>query len=62
MTNYTFGKERIVHSFCPKCGTAIGGKSGDPKFFADNRALNVRTLKGVDVDNLKLRKVNGRNS
>lgn len=61
MTQYKFGQERVVHSFCPTCGTAIGGKSSDPNFFADNRALNVRTLKDVDVDKLKLRKVDGRN-
>jgi len=62
MTTYTFGKEIIAHSFCSACGTSIGGKSTDPNFFADNRAVNVRTLKGLDVDSLKLRKVNGRAS
>ena len=41
LTTYTFGKERIAHSFCPVCGTSIGGKSTDPNFFADNRAVNV---------------------
>ncbi|OAL34732.1 hypothetical protein AYO20_05927 [Fonsecaea nubica] len=60
LTTYTFGPEKIAHSFCSTCGTSIGGKSTDPNFFADNRALNVRTLKGVDVDALKLRKVDGR--
>ncbi|KIW99923.1 uncharacterized protein Z518_10851 [Rhinocladiella mackenziei CBS 650.93] len=60
LTTYTFGKERIAHSFCSICGTSIGGKSTDPNFFADNRAVNVRTLKGIDIDDLKLRKVNGR--
>lgn len=60
MTPYKFGLERVVHSFCPTCGTAIGGKSADPNFFSDNRAVNVRTLKGVDIDKLKLRKVDGR--
>lgn len=115
MTQYKFGQERVVHSFCGKssngpstfatrdpyysraptdvhcsksfmkhatpsssmswlaniqltfprkkkiCGTAIGGKSADPNFFADNRAVNVRTLKDIDIDKLKLRKVDGRN-
>ena len=41
MTTYTFGKEKIAHSFCSTCGTSIGGKSTDPKFFSENRALNV---------------------
>ncbi|RMZ76869.1 hypothetical protein DV738_g4678, partial [Chaetothyriales sp. CBS 135597] len=61
MTNYTFGPKRIAHSFCPTCGTSIGGKSLDPNFFANNRAINVRTLHGVDLNHLKLRKVNGKN-
>jgi len=62
MTTYTFGKQKIAHSFCPTCGTSIGGKSTDPTFYSENRAVNVRTLKGVDVDSLTLRKVNGRGS
>ncbi|ETI20902.1 hypothetical protein G647_07245 [Cladophialophora carrionii CBS 160.54] len=41
MTTYTFGKEKIAHSFCSTCGTSIGGKSTDASFFADNRAVNV---------------------
>ena len=108
MTTYAFGPQRIAHSFCPTCGTSIGGKSLDPNFFANNRAINVssisypardpdqtsypatedsgpekhlpagshrqqarrranvistqvRTLRGIDVDSLKLRKVDGRN-
>lgn len=41
MTSYSFGPERIAHSFCPTCGTSVSGKSTDPNFFADNRAVNV---------------------
>jgi hypothetical protein len=41
MTTYTFGREKIAHTFCSTCGTSIGGKSTDPKFFSENRALNV---------------------
>lgn len=41
MAGYTFGPARITHSFCPVCGTSIGGKSNDPNFFANNRAINV---------------------
>ncbi|KAJ9638667.1 hypothetical protein H2204_004143 [Knufia peltigerae] len=64
MTSYSFGPERIAHSFCPTCGTSVSGKSTDPNFFADNRAVNVRTLRNLDVpiDQLKIRKVNGRAS
>lgn len=41
MTTYKFGKEKIAHSFCPTCGTSIGGKSTDPTFYSENRAVNV---------------------
>lgn len=41
MTQYTFGPARIAHTFCNVCGTSIGGKSNDPNFFQNNRALNV---------------------
>lgn len=44
MTSYSFGPERIAHSFCPTCGTSVSGKSTDPNFFADNRAVNVCLL------------------
>ena len=60
MTQYKFGLEQVAHFFCPNCGTAIGAKSNDPAFFQDNRAVNVRTLRNVDIDKLKLRKVDGK--
>lgn len=41
MTTYTFGPERIAHSFCSTCGTSMCAKSTDPNFFANNRAMNV---------------------
>ena len=61
MTKYTFGQERVGHYFCGTCGTSMGAKSTDPNFFSANRAVNIRTLKGVDIDSVKLRKVDGRN-
>lgn len=36
--------------------------SNDPAYFQDNRAINVRTLKGVEIEGLKLRKADGRNA
>jgi len=60
MTTYRFGPEKIDHSFCSVCGTSICAMSNDPNFFADNRAINVRTLKDVDFEKLNLRKVDGR--
>jgi hypothetical protein len=61
LTTYTFGKERIDHSFCSVCGTSVCAMSNDPNYFADNRAINVRTLQGVDLEKLRLRKADGRN-
>ncbi|KAK5079512.1 hypothetical protein LTR70_006504 [Exophiala xenobiotica] len=60
MTPYSFGPSRIAHTFCPVCGTSIGGKGNDPTFFANNRALNVRTFRNVDLTNLHIRPVDGR--
>lgn len=47
MTGYTFGPARIKHSFCPTCGTSIGGKSTEGAF-ANNRALNVSLGSNTD--------------
>lgn len=60
MTGYTFGPTRITHSFCPRCGTSIGGKSNEPGAFKDNRALNVRTFRDVDLGKLTFRQIDGR--
>lgn len=107
LTPYTFGPARITHTFCPDCGTSIGGKSNE-QTFAKHRALNVsfytvtsmtharvtrafrvaetphassrwvtyyrtihdmtdhalqiRTLRGVDMDNIKIRKADTRDT
>ena len=60
MTSYTFNLLKVAHFFCPNCGTSIGARSTDPNLYADQMAVNVRTLKGLDVGGLKLRKVDGR--
>lgn len=77
MVPYTFGPNRITHSFCSVCGTSIGGKTNAQDAFGKYRALNVsvtdvphgfktltplqiRTLRGVDLDNLKIRRVDTR--
>lgn len=59
LTGYSFGPARVIHSFCPVCGTSIGGKSNEGTF-ADYRALNVRAMRGVDIDKLNYRAVDGR--
>ncbi|KAI9704799.1 MAG: hypothetical protein M1836_006579 [Candelina mexicana] len=60
LKEYKFGPGRIAHSFCPTCGTSVAAKSTDPNFFADQTALNVRTFKNVDVDQLQLNKFDGK--
>ena len=62
LTTYRFAAGKIDHSFCSVCGISIGCKSnekGGP--FGNNRAINVRTLKGVEeLEGLRIRKVDGR--
>lgn len=59
LADYQFGKKRIHHLFCTRCGVrsfARGAKpTGEPV-----AAVNVRCLDGVDLDALKLHRYDGR--
>lgn len=59
LADYQFGKKRIHHLFCTRCGIrsfARGvGRSGEPTV-----AVNVRCLDGVELDALPTRKFDGR--
>lgn len=59
LATYTFGKGRIQHHFCPKCGVHPFGfgtaPNGDPM-----AAVNARCLDGVDASTLAVQKFDGR--
>ena len=59
LTRFEFNKHMIHHYFCATCGiqSFARGKTPDGKEMA---AINVRCLDGVDVDSLKVKKVDGR--
>ena len=58
-TDFKFNKHVINHRFCSTCGIesyADGIGPGGQKMFA----VNVRCLDGIDLDALKIKKVDGR--
>ena len=59
LTTYKFGKERISHRFCSRCGIHPFGEGSDP---AGNRmaAVNVRCLEGVDLAALPVKHFDGK--
>lgn len=57
-TDYTFNRNVIHHLFCKTCGVtsyARGSKDGKPTY-----AINARCLDGVEIDDLKIHKWDGR--
>jgi hypothetical protein len=50
----------IEHQFCATCGIQSFAIGTHPKTGAKMAAINVRCLDGVDVDALKVKKVDGR--
>lgn len=58
-TDYTFNQNVIHHLFCKTCGVtsyARGtNRDGSPMF-----AINARCLEGVEIDDLKINKYDGR--
>jgi hypothetical protein len=59
---YSFGGKKVGHQFCPNCGTSLWAVSISQDFFPGMRAINVRTLKDIalEIDTLKLKKMDGR--
>jgi hypothetical protein len=59
LTDYQFNHHVIHHLFCPTCGiqSFARGKKRDGTPMV---AINVRCLDGVEIDTLKLTKVDGR--
>lgn len=44
LKKYKFGSNKLVHHFCPECGTSIFGLTDTPGFFEGMAALNVSLL------------------
>lgn len=59
LTEYHFNRHSITHLFCPTCGVQsfARGKMPDGKAMI---AINARCLADVDIDGLKVQKVNGK--
>lgn len=49
VSTYTFNKREIKHRFCPKCGIHTYGEGTDPSG-QQIAAVNIRCLKGIDLD------------
>ena len=58
-TEYQFNKHVIHHLFCATCGIQSYAHGKGPGG-AEMVAVNVRCLDDVDVDSLKVKKVDGR--
>ncbi len=59
LTDYQFGKRRIHHLFCNRCGIRSFARGTGPGG-ADVVAVNVRCLSGVDLGSLTLKPFDGR--
>ncbi len=59
LTSYKFNKEVIDHLFCKTCGVQAFSKGKDPEGNA-TVAINVRTLNGIETDDLEIMKVDGK--
>ena len=59
LTDYQFGRKRLHHPFCSRCGIKAFARGVGQ----DGRAIvavNVRCLDGVDLDKLAINRFNGR--
>lgn len=59
LTDYQFYKKRNHHSFCKRCGVTPFLSVLDPKG-NDWKAINVRTLDGIDISSLEIKHNDGR--
>ena len=60
LTKFEFNKHMIEHQFCSTCGIQSFAMGTHPKTGAKMAAINVRCVDGVEVDALKVNKVDGR--
>jgi len=60
LTEYKFNKHVIHHLFCATCGIESFARGKRPSDGADVVAVNARCLDGVEPEQLKIKRVNGR--
>ena len=60
LTQFRFNRHMIEHQFCSSCGIQSFALGVHPKSGEKVAAINVRCVDGIDVDALKIRKVDGR--
>jgi hypothetical protein len=58
-SDYQFNNKHIHHLFCKTCGVRSFGHGKGPDG-SEMYSINVRALDGVDLDNLKVKKFNGK--
>jgi len=60
LTKFEFNRHTIQHQFCARVGFSRLRSEQFPKTGNKMAAINVRCVDGVDVDALKVKKVDGR--
>ena len=60
LTKFEFNRHTIQHQFCSTCGIQSFALGTNPKTGAKLAAINVRCVDGVEIDTLKVKKVDGR--
>lgn len=59
LTKYQFNKHRIDHLFCKTCGI-LSFAHGKGKDSSEMHMVNVRTMDGIEPDELHPKKIDGR--
>ncbi len=66
LTVYRFGRKIGGHAFCSTCGVPVVNKLEPPEGFvhqfdtAGKMPVNARTINGIDLKALRLKKVDGK--
>ncbi|KAF7302813.1 hypothetical protein MKEN_01243300 [Mycena kentingensis (nom. inval.)] len=63
VTEYMFGTKQAAHTFCSTCGVDVYTRFAGPESSVLSpvmRALNVRTLNGVDISAWEVKKADGK--
>lgn len=59
LTDYQFNKKRVHHLFCSRCGIRSFARGSSPTA-GETCAINVRCLDDVNLDELKIKRVDGK--